>query len=324
MQTNGLCTACSVLPCICHSICTVSHACIVCICHNTSRPAGATAADARKARRPGGSAGCEGPLPPSPPFHFFFPRPRDLRALGLLRLPDAPCWPGLPCELPPACIVAGASGLAGRSVGISAWSCLAAGGCPSVSGLLLPAVGPATAICVGCGVVGVWSAFLGVEAGASEGWLGVVAEGVWCLSRAGIVKASRAARGGREIVGGAGSWGWGGVVEGLVGTAGAARRGKSVGVSSIPGDDRRLFSTFPGLVVNARFARIGLATADNAIWRARSANLAPESIPEIPAEATTAFGTATTFPASPDAFTSPAEVSARCRLCSCDCGLLAS
>ena len=34
MQTNGLCTACSVLPCICHSICTVSHACIVCICHN--------------------------------------------------------------------------------------------------------------------------------------------------------------------------------------------------------------------------------------------------------------------------------------------------
>ena len=36
MQTNGLCTACSVLPCICHSICTVSHACIVCICHNNT------------------------------------------------------------------------------------------------------------------------------------------------------------------------------------------------------------------------------------------------------------------------------------------------
>ena len=36
MQTNGLCAACSVLPCICHSICTVSHACIVCICHNNN------------------------------------------------------------------------------------------------------------------------------------------------------------------------------------------------------------------------------------------------------------------------------------------------
>ena len=33
-------------------------------------------------------------------------------------------------------------------------------------------------------------------------------------------------------------------------------------------------------------ARIGLATADNAIWRAHSANLSPESIPEIPGEAT--------------------------------------
>ena len=31
MQTISMCTACSVLPCICHSICTVSHACIVCI-----------------------------------------------------------------------------------------------------------------------------------------------------------------------------------------------------------------------------------------------------------------------------------------------------
>ena len=144
------------------------------------------------------------------------------------------------------------------------------------------------------------------------------------MSRGGSVEASGAARGGGEVVGGAGSWGWGGVVEGLVGTAGAARRGKSVGVSSNPGDDRRLFSMFPGLVVSARFARIGLATADNAIWRAHSANLSPDSIPEIPAEATTASGTATTVPASPDALTSPAEVSARCRLCSCDCGLLAS
>ena len=34
MQANNLCTAWSVLPCICNSICTVSHACIVCICHN--------------------------------------------------------------------------------------------------------------------------------------------------------------------------------------------------------------------------------------------------------------------------------------------------
>ena len=32
MQTISMCTAaCSVLPCICHSICTVGHACIVCI-----------------------------------------------------------------------------------------------------------------------------------------------------------------------------------------------------------------------------------------------------------------------------------------------------
>ena len=31
MQTISMCTACRVLPCICHSICTVSHACIVCI-----------------------------------------------------------------------------------------------------------------------------------------------------------------------------------------------------------------------------------------------------------------------------------------------------
>ena len=39
------------------------------------------------------------------------------------------------------------------------------------------------------------------------------------------MEASGAARGGGEVVGVAGSWGWGGVVEGLVGTAGAARRG---------------------------------------------------------------------------------------------------
>ena len=97
------------------------------------------------------------PLPPSPPFPFFFQCPRDPRALGFLRLPDAPCEPALPCKLPPACTVAGASGLAGRSGGISAWSCLAAGRCPSVSDLLLPAGGPATAVCVGGGVVEVGS-----------------------------------------------------------------------------------------------------------------------------------------------------------------------
>ena len=38
MQTNRLCTACSILPCICHSICTVSHAFIVCIGHNMEYP----------------------------------------------------------------------------------------------------------------------------------------------------------------------------------------------------------------------------------------------------------------------------------------------
>ena len=33
LRTTGLCTAYSVFPCICLSICTVSHACIWCICH---------------------------------------------------------------------------------------------------------------------------------------------------------------------------------------------------------------------------------------------------------------------------------------------------
>ena len=60
--------------------------------------------------------------------------------------------------------------------------------------------------------MGVWSVLLGVDAGASEGWLGVVAGGVWCVSRGGSVKASGAARGGGEVLEGAGSWGWGGVV----------------------------------------------------------------------------------------------------------------
>ena len=46
----------------------------------------------------------------------------------------------------------GASVLAERSGGFSAWWCLAAGGCPPISGLLLPAGGPAAAVCVGCGV----------------------------------------------------------------------------------------------------------------------------------------------------------------------------
>ena len=39
-----------------------------------------------------------------------------------------------------------------------------------------------------------------------------------------------------------------------------------MGVSSIPFDDRRLFSTFSGLVVSARFARAGLAIADSTSW----------------------------------------------------------
>ena len=103
-----------------------------------------TAAAARRHRRPGGTAGCEGPLPPSPPFSFFVPCPLDSRALGLWRLPLAPCEPALPRELPPACSVAGASGLAGRSAGLSDRSCLAAGGCPPISGLLPPTGGPAT------------------------------------------------------------------------------------------------------------------------------------------------------------------------------------
>ena len=94
--------------------------------------------------------------------------------------------------------------MAGRSGRISTWSCLAAGGCPSVSGLLLPAGGPATAVCVGCEVVGVGSVLLRVDAGASEGWLGVVAEGARCVSWGGSAEAARAARGGGEVVGGAG------------------------------------------------------------------------------------------------------------------------
>ena len=73
--------------------------------------------------------------------------------------------------------------------------------------------------------------------------MGLVVEGVWFGSRGGSAEAAGAGRGGAEAVGGAGLRGWGGVVAWLVGTAGAARRGKSVGVSSIPFDDRRLFST---------------------------------------------------------------------------------
>ena len=69
-------------------------------------------------------------------------------------------------------------------------------------------------------MVGVGSLLLGVDAGASEGGLGVVAEGVWCVSRGGSVEAAGAERGGGEVVGGAGLWGWGGMEEGLVGTAG--------------------------------------------------------------------------------------------------------
>ena len=226
-----------------------------------------------------------------------------------------PCGPALLCELPPACFVAGASGLAGRSGGISAWSCLAAGGCPPVSGLLLLAGGPATAVCVGCGVVGVGSVLLGVGIGASGGWVGLLAEGVWFGSRGGSAEATGAGRGGGEAVGGAGLWGWRGVVLGLVGTAGAASRGKSVGVSSIPSDDRRLFSAFSGLVVSARFARVGFAIADCTSWRANLSSFAPERRLDLRVEATATVGTTPTVPTSRDALFSPAEVIARCHGC---------
>ena len=118
--------------------------------------------------------------------------------------------------------------------------------------------------------------------------------------------------------------GLGGVVAGLVGTAGAARKGKSVGVSSIPFDDRRLFSMFSSLVVSARFARVGLAIADCPSWRAYLSSFAPERRLDLRVEATATVGTTSTVPTSRDALISPAEVISRCRLGSGDCGLLAS
>ena len=120
---------------------------------HTAEPgsAGVLAPPARLARRLrlhsdcGGSSGCERSPPLSTPLALFFPCARDhfpiaslhCRASSLLPTPE------------------GASGLAGRSGGFSAWSRLAVGDCPPVSGLLLPAGGPATAVCVGCGVMGV-------------------------------------------------------------------------------------------------------------------------------------------------------------------------
>ena len=73
-------------------------------------PACTTDAAARSPRRPGGTAGCERLLLPSHPFPFFFPCPHNPRALGLLRLPFAPCKPALPRELTPTCAVARACG----------------------------------------------------------------------------------------------------------------------------------------------------------------------------------------------------------------------
>ena len=88
--------------------------------------------------------------------------------------------------------------------------------------------------------------------------------------------AAGAARGGGEVVGGAGLWGWGGVVAGLVDTARAARGGMLARVRVGPFDDRRLSSVFPGLVVDARCARGGLAIAGCIFWRANLASFAPE------------------------------------------------
>ena len=99
-----------------------------------------------------------------------------------------------------------------------------------MSGLLLLAGGPATAACVGCGVVGLGSVVPGVGIGASRGWVDFVAEGVWFGSCGGSVEAAGAGRGGGEVVGGAGLWDWGGLVVGLVGTAGAARGRRSARV----------------------------------------------------------------------------------------------
>ena len=154
--------------------------------------------------------------------------------------------------------------------------------------------------------------------------MGLLVEEVWFGSRGGSAETAGARRGGGEAAGGAGLRGWGGVVAGLVGIAGAAWRGKSVGVGSLPVDDRRLFSTFSGLVVSARFARVGLAIADCTSWRANLSSFAPERLLDLRVEATATIGTTSTVPTSPDALISPAEVIARSRLGSGDCVILAS
>ena len=135
----------------------------------------------------------------------------------------------------PACAIAGGSGLAGHSGGISAWSCLAALSCPAVTGLVLLAGGPVAAVCVG-----VWGGAGG--AGGAGGrcicWMGGCrGGGALCGSRGGSVEAAEVAMGDGEVVGGVGVWGCGSVVGRPVGTAGAASGGKSSGVSwSPPGD----------------------------------------------------------------------------------------
>ena len=53
-------------------------------------------------------------------------------------------------------------------------------------------------------------------------------------------------------------------------------------------------------------------------------SFAPERRLDLRFEATATVGTTSTVPTSQDALISPAEVIARCRLCSGDCGLLAS
>ena len=76
------------------------------------------------------------------------------------------------------------------------------------------------------------------------------------------MEAAGAGRGAGEAVGGGGLRGWGRVVAGLVGTAGSSRGGKFARVSVSPSDDRPLSYVFPGLVADARCARVGLAIAD--------------------------------------------------------------
>ena len=108
--------------------------------------------------------------------------------------------------------------------------------------------------------------------------MGLVAEGVWFGCRGGSAEAAGAGRGGGEAVGGAGLRGRGGVVAGVASTAGAARSGKSVGVSSIPGDDRHLFSTWSCLesaralhasALQIRIAQVGEPTCHPSPQNAR-------------------------------------------------------